>query len=222
MKKIGLMVSLALSLGAIGCQTEAPAPDKPTWVDDVLPILQANCFHCHGANAKQKAGNSFRWDVLDLTNPRYADIGFGEAYDPPGDALKGAKVFVSANNPLHYATVPLFTLPTMTDDARMPPPPATKLSDRDIAVLQNWAGNGFAPGSHQPNHKPTIAWLTKNKTFAVVDADGDQVLGKLMCGDAEVSIPRSGLHTLPAGVTGPCDGNLFDGWGDELTAVSLK
>jgi hypothetical protein len=221
MKRLTLLLSGSLSLAALGCGTEPPAPDKPTWVDDVQPILQANCFHCHGANAKQKGGNSLRWDVLDLTNPRYADIGFGETREVPGD-MKSGLVFVSTNNPLHFGTVPLFTLPTMTDDARMPPPPATRLTPRDITVLQNWSMTGFTPGSHQPNHKPTISWLTKNKTFVVDDVDGDQVLGKLMCGDAEVSIPRSGLHTLPADVTGPCDGNLFDGWGDELTTVSLK
>jgi hypothetical protein len=221
MTKLSFMASSTLALAALGCTGEAPAPDKPTWVDDVMPILQSNCFHCHGASAKQKGGNSFRWDVLDLSNPLYAQIGFGEAKEDPADP-KSATVWYSVVNPAHYIQIPLFVQPNMTDDARMPPPPATRLTARDIDVLSKWMATGFTPGSHQPNHKPTIRWLTRNKTFVVEDADGDQVLGKLDCGGMDVSLPRSGMHTLPEGVSGPCTGNLFDGWGDALTAVNLK
>src|SRR5690349_6901391 len=127
MTKMKLMLSLSLALAAVGCRGEDPAPAKPTWVDDVMPILQSNCFHCHGASAKQKGGNSFRWDVPDLNNPLYAQLGFGETKENPADP-KAATVWYATNNPAHYVTIPLFTLPAMTDDARMPPPPATRLS----------------------------------------------------------------------------------------------
>jgi len=50
MMKTARITLVAMLLG-LGCGTEAPVPDKPTWVDDVQPIMQANCFHCHGPTA---------------------------------------------------------------------------------------------------------------------------------------------------------------------------
>jgi hypothetical protein len=47
----------------LGC---APAaPEEPTWLADVRPILAANCIRCHGAEPRHDAPASFRLDVLD-------------------------------------------------------------------------------------------------------------------------------------------------------------
>jgi hypothetical protein len=211
------MFGLFAVAGSIGCGTEAPAPDKPTWADDVMPILQANCFHCHGPVANQKWATN-RWDVYDLSDPTYADLGFGPVTDPN----TMVRTFVGVKDSVHWLTVPIYVSPESTDDARMPPPPANRLSARDVQVLVNFGKTGFTPGSHSPNHKPAITWLEKNKTFAVTDEDGDQVLGKLDCGGTEVPIPFAGRHTLPSDATGPCTGSLYDGWDQRLTNVSLK
>jgi hypothetical protein len=207
---------LAASLFVVGCGAEAPAPDKPTWADDVLPILQANCFHCHGPTANYEKYMTKRWDVLDLSLPPYAELGFTE------DRKDTARTFLSANS--HFDLIPTYLLPepTTMEDTRMPPPPAPRLSARDAQVLANFKATGFTPGSHHPNHKPAIAWQDRNKTFFVTDQDGDQVLGKLDCGGTEVAILFAGRHTLPSGVTGPCSGALHDGWGGTATTVNLK
>jgi len=210
----------------LGCGAEAPVPDKPTWAEDVLPILRANCFHCHGPSApgiraKFPKITLLRWDVRDLTDPNYAAIGFGEVSDPPDNPM-APKVFVSASNSLHFkSSVLAFIKPETPDDTRMPPIPATRLAARDIAVLEKWADNDFAPGKHPQNHKPKIVWATKNKVVEITDEDGDQVLSKLDCGGTEVKLDRSGRHTLPTDVSGPCTATMYDGW-DDLTTTELK
>jgi hypothetical protein len=216
---------LLLLVGLIcACGVQRPAPDEPTWVDDVQPILQANCFHCHGASFDSKAGR-YRWDVYDLSDPRYLDVGFMVVEETTPDSVSTVPVrtFMGALDAGHYRFILDFVSPDATDQTRMPPPPATRLSARDVAVLKNW-GVGphmFQPGSHQPNHPPAISWVQPGRVVAVSDEDGDQVLGKLDCGGREVLLPRSGSHELPEGVSGPCTGKLFDGW-DAVTPVELK
>lgn len=213
---------LLASFLLLGCGTEAPVPDKPTWAEDVLPILRGNCFHCHGPSAaairaKFPKVGIYRWDVLDLNDPNYAAVGFGEVTE----GTPAVKVFRSANTATNFNVALAYVKPEADEAGRMPPPPATRLSARDIAVLENWTKNNFAPGQHSPNHKPAISWLQKNKILAVTDEDGDQVLGKLDCDGMEVLLDRSGSHTLPSGVSGPCAATLYDGWG-ELTTTELK
>jgi hypothetical protein len=211
-----------MSFLVLGCGSELPVPEKPTWAEDVLPILQSNCFSCHGptaagVRAKFPKVGIYRWDVLDLTDPNYAEVGAGEVSEgtPP------AKVFFSANTTTHFSVMLSYVRPTADEAARMPPPPATRLPARDIEVLEKWMGNGFAAGKHPTNHKPAVRWITKNKVLAVTDEDGDQVLGKLDCGGTEVLLDRSGSHTLPSGVSGPCSATLYDGWGT-LTTADVK
>ncbi|HXU82804.1 MAG TPA: hypothetical protein VN914_15495 [Polyangia bacterium] len=208
--------------GALGCGSEKPAPDQPTWADDVRPILQANCFQCHGPAADYAKWGTNRWDVYDLTDPNYAMLGFGEVVLPssvPDEA--GLRTFVSARDTKHFGTIPAYTSPDAPEGARMPPLPATRLSARDFTVLQNWAKTGFTPGQHQPNHKPVIEWLDPGKSFAVTDEDSDQVLGSLVCGGTTVRIEYAGAHDLPPGTAAPCSGMLYDGFG-ELTPAELK
>jgi hypothetical protein len=202
--------------GALGCGGQTPAPDRPTWVHDVAPLLRANCFQCHGPSADYARFGTVRWDVYDLGDPRYAALGFSAAPDPS----TGLRTFVGASDKSHFLTIPIWTSPAASDDGRMPPAPATRLSARDLQVLENWQKTGFDKGTHDPNHRPTISWLPTPRMFQVLDEDQDQVLGKLDCGGQAVSIPRSGGFILPEGVNPPCTGTLFDGF-DEA-AVDLR
>jgi hypothetical protein len=203
----------------VGCGTEAPAPDKPTWVDDVKPILQANCFGCHGATANIKLGLT-RWDIYDLTDPVYADLGFMMTTDDTGTLIKftGAKAHAAT----FLAVLPSSANSMIPENQRMPPPPATKLTDRDVTVISNWFMTGASPGKHYPNHKPRIAWIQKPKRYEVVDDDGDQVLGQLVCADGAetVQVDRSGGHILPSAATPPCTVKLYDGF--DLVTTNLK
>lgn len=189
---------LAAALLVVGCGTEAPAPDKPTWVDDVEPIMKANCFHCHGANANFTKWGTKRWDVLDATQV-YPDLGFA-----PSDSFTGA------GDMTHFILVGAYIKDTGA--GRMPPPPASALSARDQEVLVNWSKTGFTPGQHSPNHKPKISWLVKGKRYQVLDDDGDQVLGQLDCGGMMVPVLRSGTSELPADISPPCAATLYDGF----------
>jgi hypothetical protein len=37
--------------------------------------------------------------------------------------------------------------------------------------------------------------------------------------DHPVQIPWSGLHSLPKGVTGPCDADIYDGFAEVTTTL---
>jgi hypothetical protein len=196
---------LATSFLMLGCGTEAPVPDQPTWVDDVKPILQANCFHCHGASANYDKWTNKRWDVYDLSKQEYADLGF----TPTAQFSTGAK------DPSEKVLIKPYI--TDTSASRMPPPPATPLSARDIETVLKWLDNPVE-GKHNPNHKPTIRWEEKGKRYEVLDEDGDQVLGQLDCGGTMFPIPRSGGLAFPTDAVAPCTATLFDGF-DSVTAT---
>jgi hypothetical protein len=215
---------LVVALVLCACAVERPAPQEPTWVDDVQPILEANCFHCHGASFDSKE-RRYRWDIYDLSDARYKDVGFMVLEETTPDSVSTVplRTFLGASDAGHYPFILDYVSPEATEDTRMPPPPASRLSARDVAVLRNWSTQPrkFQPGNHQPNHPPAISWLDPGQSVLVSDADGDQVLGRLECGGQEVLLPRSGGHQLPPGAVAPCTGALFDGW-DAVTPVELK
>jgi hypothetical protein len=222
-----------LALSLLGCGAEAPVPDKPTWADDVLPILRANCFHCHGPVAHAVKYGSTRWDVYDLVMPSpdpmhpivptetamtFADLGFSQTNDPD-DPMNNAVLFTGAKH--HAAIISLEVSLPVDDPAHMPPAPATPLSARDVQVLANWAKpNAAALGKRNPNSKPTIHWLQRPKTFEVLDGDGDQVLGQLDCVGKMVPINHSGTSSLSSGASPPCSARLYDGF--DLVTANLK
>lgn len=217
--RLGALLALG---GAAGCGAEATVPDQPTWVDDVKPILQANCFHCHGAAAdgiRQALPGLlvYRWDVFNLKDPRYGIMGFTEVVDP---ALANTKTFVSANDSSHYRIIDNYVNMQADEQNRMPPPPALRLTARELAVLARWSATGFTLGARPENARPAIAWLQPGQSFAVTDADGDQVLGRLDCAGTEVRVDSSGGHMLPPGTAAPCSGMLFDGF--DLVSVDLQ
>src|SRR5262249_41591130 len=160
---------------------EAPAPENPTWVDDVEPIVRGNCFHCHGAGNKSVNSAVFRWDFYD-PNSQLSMIGdFSSlAIMSPGGNIG---MWVTGQGK-----------PLVTDI--MPPPPATPLDDRDTQVLTAWygpMGMGSHPrGMRSPNHKPTADWLVKGQSIVVSDEDREQVLGKITCGGTDTLIGSSG------------------------------
>jgi hypothetical protein len=233
MKAMLARTLLIASILAAGCETPGPAPSQPTWAEDVLPILQGNCFSCHGPTANYNKYRNKRWDAYDRTAEPYVRLGFGNVEEPLLDA-DGKPMLDKDGNPVTLVTTfgakddaALISAYIDSDDpiVRMPPPPATKLSARDILTIKNWIGSSnpkaFALGSHQPNHKATIAWLDKRaRRVVVADEDGDPVVGKLDCSGTEVSFDHSGAFTLASAATLPCTGSLYDGF-DETT-VNLK
>jgi hypothetical protein len=222
---------LLASMSVLACGTEEPAPDQPTWADDVLPILRANCFSCHGPTANYKKYQNKRWDVYERGDPNatppttYVRLGFGNVTedipDNKGMLIATVTEFGAKDNALLFSAY----IENTDEKIRMPPPPATRLSPQAIQTIKNWVSkdnpNALALGTHHPNHKAAITWLDKRaRLVAVTDEDGDTVVGKLDCGGTPVSFDHAGSFTIAADATLPCTGTLYDGFAE--TAVNLK
>jgi hypothetical protein len=224
----GKLASLLSATAALGCGTEAPIPEVPTWAQDVQPILRANCFHCHGATADYKVFRTMRWDVFDLGEEPYQRMGFEKVFEEELADGKPVKVatFFGASESSHGAIISAYIDVSADERIRMPPAPATPLSARDRVVVQMWADllkkqpASALKGSHPSNTPPTISWVDVAKLVAVRDEDGDQVLGRLDCGGVEVRIQHSGGVPLPEGARPPCRGTLYDGYAE--ASVSLE
>jgi hypothetical protein len=214
---------LTIFVLTVGCGPAEP-PVKPTWVDDVEPILRGNCFHCHGAGeatAGREGGGppagALRWDVFERAD--YHGLGEGISGLSDGKAL-AARL---GSGPWNLKEGPM----------RMPPPPALPLSDYERQVLENWIKlkDAAERGKRVGNNRPRARLVSKRAdgddlviTFEVIDADGEQVLGKLVAGDLEIPIPRSGRHSgvRLAGVSSdtPVEVLLSDGW--HMVTATLK
>lgn len=179
-----------------GCQPGAPA--TPSFQQDVLPILAANCVRCHGAPALGGSPPSMRLDV-------YGDIAVDDTTKHAGAAR----------------LAPLIALRIVSET--QPMPPRFPLDDYQIATLQNWAAGvpagDLAPrGQPRPdNHVPRIAitriaqagdWISIQS--AIDDSDGDLVAGELRAtingSERIVGSVRSGLVEVHWNSTGVAAG----------------
>jgi hypothetical protein len=200
MKHLRVAVAVLLPALVAACGAEPPVPAEPTWVDDVEPILRGNCFSCHGAG--KLSTDAHRWDF------------FFDQADLAAKSIVAPKELVDVR--VEAAKWPVWlTLPT---GDFMPPPPATRLTDRDVEVFRRFALNPRR-GTRVANHQPRLAWYPKAPWMLVSDGDHEQVLGKLACGGVEVPIDHTGAQPLPAGVNPPCTGTLTDG--QDVVSVTL-
>ena len=112
---LGLFALCSVGLAAPAALAD---PQKPTFDDDVRPILAQHCTNCHG-NDKQKS---------DLNLATYAALqkgGAGGAVVVPGDPSKSR----------------LYTLTTQAEEPKMPPS-GNKVPDAQLAVLKLWIEQG--------------------------------------------------------------------------------
>ena len=192
MRRIALssaLVFLAANLVACGAP-EAPA--NPSWDTDVYPILRGSCLGCHGETSGDVGPPAFRMDFCD-------PMSLGDLR-PSGPPFLGAAALSGA----------LVTSTAPSNPKRMPPPPAAPLSDYDMAVLKNWSAKftrldskaGDACKKGPGNRRPTARLLDKRKegstlfaTIEIIDADGDQVLGKAIAGSGTKDI-SAGRHEV--------------------------
>jgi hypothetical protein len=204
----GTVLGVLFVVGGLGCESPPPAPLAPTWVDDVLPIVRANCFHCHGSF--NRAGLAFRWDFYDPTDTRLTAI---------RDVVMDYRplIFFGAKSQKDL----IYMFASRTADGMpplMPPPPATPLDDRELLILKRWMEKPER-GTRQPNLKPTATWLSRPTTIVVADEDREQVLGKVSCVGGDEPILYTGATTLSAGRQPPCTATLFDG--QDVVTVQL-
>jgi mono/diheme cytochrome c family protein len=155
------VLGAALALGGpllAGCQPATPA--SPSFEADVRPIFMSHCVRCHGAGgnlnnalAPVPDGGMLNPVVSDVWLDQYADTGAcGATVDP--------------NNPCHFGAL---TWAQNTTDGielaihiagsieTMPPPPAPRLNDWELKVVDAWLAEKPAPAcSNSPNPDSTI------------------------------------------------------------------
>jgi cytochrome c553 len=101
----------ALVLTGAGCSSSGPAvPAHPTWIDDVRPILVANCVSCHDATSDTPS-----YDYPTLADFQAARANFEFLISMGEGAIRR----------------PALSSP-------MPPPPAAPLPDWQVETLVRW------------------------------------------------------------------------------------
>ncbi len=157
---------IALSAQA-GCAPEVPS--EPTWVDDVRPILVANCVRCHSVPPLGGAPGGFRLDAYGAESPEEADA-TGEPY--------GARLMDG--------------LITARTEAKTMPP-RLSLTGRQIEVLAAWQQAGSPRGVRADNRAPEISIVPERDgpqvvlAYTIEDPDEELVTGSLFAdpGDGE-------------------------------------
>ncbi len=169
--QVAVPAALAVtSFAALGCTTGSDPVQSPTWLEDVRPIVQANCLRCHTPPSIGGAPSDFRLDS-------YEDTAL-----PDGRVLRGAK------------TMARFIAFRAGEDGTMPPDGARSDGQRDTLI--NWWQAGAPLGNVSGNSLPTAELLSElspvddteiSLLYQVDDADGDLVSGSLRVGDLFVS-----------------------------------
>lgn len=187
-------------------------PGTPSFQQDVLPVLAANCLRCHSAPQIGGAPEAFRLDSFeDVTvrerlipegDPRCAPPGLDECFDI---------VIVGASSMS-------FTSAMRVADEDRPMPPRFSLEDHQVELFENWVATGSGRGEPRAgNASPQAAIDTIERTGAthrvtvrVDDADRDPVGGSLHARIAGtetfVGLVQSGLATVTWDATGVAAG----------------
>lgn len=119
MRRLLRLLSL-LIVSVLSGSTSSAGEDAVVFVEDVRPLLEAKCVSCHGP---EKQEGNLRLDSLAAAE-RGGDRG---AAVVPGDAEQS-----------------LLVTAISFDDPDFQMPPKQKLSDHEIAMLNNWVTSGAA------------------------------------------------------------------------------
>ena len=114
---------LGLATAAVGWKPQNEAAQPEFYTTKVQPILQTNCYKCHGGEAHRGGLNMETRDAI----------------------LKGGHhgPSVIPGDPAHSFLLTLIKHQGPSDDPMpMPPPPRPKLSDADIATVEQWIRAG--------------------------------------------------------------------------------
>jgi len=117
-----LLMGCGLRIGAAQAAGQDEAAKPEFYSTKVLPIFQANCYHCHGG-VNHKGGLSLE------TRPSILRGGHHGAALVPG-------------NPANSLLVQLIRHEGPEDDPMPMPSKQPKLSDADIATIERWVRAG--------------------------------------------------------------------------------
>lgn len=193
---------LTLAMAVLAC-SEDPPP-VPSWDLDVYPILRGSCGHCHGATVKPGFTPESRYDIC-TSAPFNTAFAAEKLWISGFDDVK-QQPFVAGAGP-SASLLATYTKSGFLPAMRMPPPPASPLSDYEQTVLQRWADVSKASCTKQtPNRKPEMKVVnaaapvpgSNNKvavTIEVTDPDGDPAYGYAKLGNAAPQvIPGAGRY----------------------------
>ena len=157
-------------LASAACSPEVPA--QPTWIDDVRPILAANCIRCHSPPHIGGAPDTFRLDKYDT---ELVPDGTDENDTP--DQISGAEA-------------QSFAMSELVVDEIMPP--RFPLADYQQETLAAWDAAGAPRGEpRSDNASPSLTLLGDPVVspgrvrfeYQIDDADGDIVTGGILPAD---------------------------------------
>lgn len=186
-----ITAGILLLLAAAACAPSVPS--EPTWIDDVRPILAANCIRCHSPPQIEGAVPYFRLDKYD--SEEIADTEYDLDGDP--DVIGGARDYS-------------LSIAAQVENEQMPP--RFPLTGRQIDVLTTWSEVGAPHGDPRPdNALPTMTVSGDIQAsddrvaleYEIADADGDIVTGLLLAD------PGGGADPAPI----PVSNELFVGRG---------
>lgn len=108
----------------------ANGEDRPTYTEDVRPILSNTCFKCHGPDGNAREAGL----RLDLAETATLELKSGARAIVPGDPEASA----------------ILTHVTSTDPNVMMPPPSVgvRLNDREVSILRDWIADGAEYETH--------------------------------------------------------------------------
>jgi hypothetical protein len=223
MKRILPTVSL---IGIVACAPDVPA--TPSFQQDVMPVLAANCLRCHGAPTIGGAPEGFRLDSFSDVIVRERLFPAGDpACDPPSPDPGCFPIVIAG-----AATMADTAAVRVGDDDR-PMPPRFQLDDHQIELLENWAATGAGRGEPRPsNGSPTAALETSERDGPVVrlrvrvddpdrDAVGGSLHARIAAAETFVGLVHSGVASVTWDATGIAAGSypLFARLDDGATSV---
>ncbi|HEU5058508.1 MAG TPA: hypothetical protein VFU21_18375 [Kofleriaceae bacterium] len=157
--------TLLLLAAAAACAPEVPA--EPTWVDDVRPILAANCIRCHSPPFIGGVPTTFRLDIFEDDVFLQSD----------GVSPVHGAAYVSQDG----------TLSGLVEDDFMPP--QFPLTSRQKDVLAAWHEAEEPKGEPRENNAPPTMTVfgdiavnpgVAGLSYLIEDPDGDIVTGVIL------------------------------------------
>lgn len=201
-----ILFTLSL-IAAASCMPNAPA--DPSFQQDVMPVLAANCLRCHGAPAIGGAPEDFRLDSFEdvMVRDRLLPAGdpMCESPNPSSDCFPVTNLGASSMAGIAAARA--------GDDDR-PMPPRFPIEDHQVELLENWAASGAGRGEPRAgNGRPQAALDTVERAGTVAhvrvrvdDPDRDVVGGSLHAQVSGAEVFVGLLHSGMSSVTWDASG----------------
>jgi cytochrome c len=123
MRNVWLVLGVVgISLTAVGWKQQDEAAEPAYYTTKVKPILETNCYKCHG-------GENHRGGLSMVTRESLLRGGHHGPALVPGDASKSLLVNLIRHE-------------GQGDETPMPPSPRPKLTDEDILTVEHWVKAG--------------------------------------------------------------------------------